>query len=99
MPNITKNHKIYYRKRDGSIRRLDRASVAIYNFVMVSYFKGDAKNRYEKANSGVVHWQQLKSIDVKIYETLKEDFLKIAPSGKLELSYNSSWRPFIRLIK
>lgn len=99
MANISKNHKLYYRAKDGSLRRLDRKSKSLYNFALLSYFTGNAGKEFNKINKDVKHYKDLKSVEVKVIPNLEVELLKIAPKGKLELSYQSSWRPFICLVK
>jgi len=101
---ITKKHKLYFREKGLSIRRLDKASPGIYIYILRQFIEGDANEKYWKLNEKVNHWSDYRPIEMILPTELNDSFktlVNLAGSQKtntVTISYNGSWRPLVNLM-
>lgn len=100
MKRIRRGRKLYFRDVNGSIRRLDKVSVNIYDSIIVNFLMGDAEKRYQKLNKDKKTWQELKPIHLGILKQFRTDFAKVVKlAGKKmpTIFYNGSWKPLAQI--
>lgn len=95
---ITKKHKLYFRDQGtGAVRRLDKASPVIYSFVIKYFLEGPGSKEHEEINKDVKEWKKYKPVDLPVPEEHQEEFNKLSKTKGLEISYNSSWLPLVKM--
>ena len=99
--NLTKKHKIYFRDPiSKSARRLDKANMYLYMFIIKEFLNGDAEKRYQELNKEVTHWKNYKAIDIYTLPVeLQVEMEKITKQKSLEVFYGGTWKPLARLHK
>ena len=101
---IRKRHKLYFQNTKGTIRRLDKVAQEVNDLILVHFLKGPGEEEYQKLNEGVTDYKKLKGLPFVIPSKYVESFrsLQKTVSSRLkydviEISYNGSWKPLVRV--
>lgn len=99
--NLTKKHKLYYKEpNSNSARRLDKANMYLYIFIIKEFLNGQADKRYQELNKDVTHWSNYKAIDIyNMPVELQVEMEKITKHKTLEVFYGGTWKPLARIHK
>ena len=102
--NITKNHKLYFRTSDGTIKRLDKVARNIYIDVLNAFFSGKHKAKYERKNKRVKDWSKYKPVTFILSKERTIEFLLLSKQidrkrgyEPIVISYNGSWQPLVEI--
>lgn len=103
MKRIRRSRKLYFRDKNGSIRRLDKISENVYDSIIVNFLMGDSEKKYQELNSKVKHWQEIKPLPLVLLKRFRNDFVKVQKlSGQtknaITIYYNGSWKPLVSLM-
>ena len=101
---ITKNHKLYFRTSDGTIKGLDKVARNIYIDILNAFFSGKHKARYARKNKRVKVWSKYKPIPFIISDERTIEFLLLSKQidskrgyEPIVISYNGSWKPLVTI--
>lgn len=103
MKRIRRDRKLYFRDSNGSIRRLDKISLNIYDSIIVNFLMGDSEGKYQKLNKDVKHWKDIKPLPLVLLKRFRNEFStlqKVVGQSKnaITIYYNGSWKPLVALM-